>query len=118
MKKVIWAYLLLSASATYAEEQLLLGSGCYTQGAMREIVQLSDADGMMLMFQYLEEGICAPTVTTVSDWEAGPKIRDTGVKAAYARVYNWTGGIDGPLPSKHVMYFDASIDRQSRDSDE
>jgi hypothetical protein len=73
--------------------------GCYTQGAMRDIVQLSEADGMMLGFQHLQDGKCAPTVTTQTDWDAGAQIRDTGVRAVYARVCNWAGDGACPFPS-------------------
>lgn len=109
---------MLLASVAHAEEELFLGTACYTQGAMKDVVDLSDYDamllddGMLLMTQYLEDGKCAPVIFTSADWDAGTEIRDIGVKVAYASVYNWARGKETPqqLPPKQVMYFDAKAD--------
>jgi hypothetical protein len=114
-KKVLLSCALLFASAAYAEEEIILGSGCYTQSAMKDIVDLTGDDpmvlddGMLLTTQYLKDSKCAPTVTTIDDWNAGVEIRDTGVKAVYAAIFNWAGVEEIPpqLPPKQVMYFDA-----------
>lgn len=114
-KKVLLVYVLLYASVAKAEEGILLGSACFTQADMKDIVDLTGDDpmvlddGMLLAAQYLKDGKCAPTVTTLDDWNAGAEIRDTGVKAAYTAVFNWVGVEEIPprLPPKQVMYFDA-----------
>lgn len=114
-KIVLLACALLSANMAHAEEKFVLGSGCYTQADMKDIVDLTGDDplilddGMLLGTQYLKDGKCAPTITTLEDWNAGVEIRDTGVKAAYTSVYNWAGAGEIPpqLPPKQVMYFDA-----------
>ena len=114
-KNVLLGCVWLLASTATAQETFFLGSACYTQAAMEEIVDLSGDDpmvlddGMLLAAQYLKDGKCAPTVTTLDDWNAGVEIRDTGVRVVYASVYNWVGAREIPqfLPPKQVMYFDA-----------
>ena len=99
---------LLSATPATSQEQLLLGSGCYTQAAIKDFLGLSEEEGTLLMLQYLQDGLCAQTVTTQSDWNKGAEIRDTGIWVAYSRVYNWatTPALES-LGPKQVMYFDA-----------
>ena len=107
LRGVLLACALLATKAE-AEEALVLCSGCYKQELMRDIVELSDDDGMMLAYQYIKDGKCAPTIATLADWDAGPVIRDTGVKAVYVSIYNWTNGnLPDQLPPKQLMYFDA-----------
>lgn len=116
LKKVLFACALYGAGSAAAEEAWLLGSGCYKQSFMRDIIELTGDEGMMLMVQYIQDGKCAPTVMTQSDWDSGPKIRDTGVKAAYASVHNWAdGSLPDRLPPKQVMYFDTTTETESND---
>lgn len=108
LTRVLFAFFLVTGSAS-AEEDVLLGTGCYKRVDMQAIVDLPGDDDIMLSYQYVRDGKCVPTVTTEADWDAGPEIADTGVKAAYTKVWNWT---DGTFPPAHhpkqVMYFDAS----------